>query len=205
MRFSNITWKISPALLVMASLILIAGAAAGQDFFNEAEQINPDDKYKGTEGGVVAWFDDYFSGVEVECADLVIDYEIGCATWHPDKVNVSKNTGQVDQKKKDNNAIAWFAADLLGGVPGDFDSPLLCEKVQMKGKYNKKTDKMDLKCTLKKCDLPGWLLVSDVEDAIACGEAAVDAGHIGKRAGNLKIKDGKLSGHIRSKGPALIP
>ena len=107
MRFSEIIWKISPALLGMAALILIAGAAAGQgnEFFNAGASINPDDKYQGSSGYVVGSDEQYWSGVYAMCSSEEIAYEIGCDTWHPDRISLSKDQGQVDQKKKDNKVF----------------------------------------------------------------------------------------------------
>ncbi len=201
MRFSNSLWKISPALLAMAALILIAGAAAGQDFFNNSAGIDPDEKYAGTTGGVDGHDSQYETGVMAMCENAEVDYTIGCDTWHPDRVNLSTHQGQVDQKKRGNNAIAWMSANLIGGEivelgPVDLD----CEKVQLKGKYNTKKETIDVKCTIKNCQLPQGLELGDVNDMIDCAEEAQDSGALGKRAGNLRLRQDLLSGHIRSKG-----
>jgi hypothetical protein len=196
-------WKISPALLAMAALILIAGAAAGQDFFNNVGAIvTPDEKYAGTTGGVDGHGSEFETEVEVTCQNDTVDFTIGCNTWHPDRVNLSTHQGQVDQKKKNNNAIAWISVNKIGGeVIETFDSDFEgCDKVQLKGKYNTKKDQMDIKCTIKNCDLPGIINVDFINDAIACAEEEEDSGDLGKRAGNLKLKGDQLSGHIRSKG-----
>jgi hypothetical protein len=203
MRFSKIIWKISPALLGMAALILIAGAAAGQEngFFNNEALINPEDKYQGSGGYVDGEGEEYESGVWARCASPQIEYRIGCDTWHPDKVNISTHQGQVDQKKKNNNAQAWMIfTRRLGENQDPEELDLDCDKVQLKGKYNTKNEKIDAKCTIKNCGLPGNLTVEEIQDAIDCAEAAVDNEELGKRAGNLKLKGDQLSGHIRSKG-----
>jgi hypothetical protein len=205
MRFSKIIWKISPALLGMAALILIAGAASGQGFFDDhSVLLTPDEKYAGTTGALDGEGSEYETEIQVRCANEGIDivYLIGCNTWHPDRVNLSTHQGQVDQKKRDNNAGAWIAAERYKGVV-DWFEPLSCDKVQLKGKNNTKRDQMDIKCTLKNCELPGPITVDFINDAIACAEAAEDSGELGKRAGNLKLKNGELSGHIRSKGTPI--
>jgi hypothetical protein len=208
MRFSKIIWKISPALLGMAALILIAGAAAGQgnDFFNDAAGIDPDEKYAGTTGGVDGVGSEYESWGQAMCEDAQVDYTIGCVSWHPDRVNLSTHQGQVDQKKRDNNAIAWISVNKFGGeVIETFDSDLECDKVQLKGKLNTKKPQIDVKCTIKKCALPGIITVDFINDAIACAEEAQDSGALGKRAGNLKLRNiDELSGDIRSKGTPLM-
>jgi hypothetical protein len=205
MRFSNSLWKISPALLAMAALILIAGAAAGQDFFNNDAGIDPEDKYQGSSGWVDGQGEEYSSGVYAMCADEQIAYEIGCETWHPDKVNLSTHQGQVDQKKRDNNAHAWMYFTRLDGQDVEpFEEELVCDKVQLKGKYNTKNEKIDAKCTFKKCPLPGDLTVDQINDAINCAEEAVENENLGKRVGNLKLKDGEIrSGKITSKGTPI--
>jgi hypothetical protein len=203
MLFPKTSWKTSPVLLAMAALILIAGAAAGQenDFFNTGAGINPDDKYQGSSGYVVGSDESYWSGVYAMCASEEIEYEIGCNTWHPDRVNISTHQGQVDQKKRDNNADAYMEFTRRNGQDQDTEElELDCDKVQLKGKYNTKNEKIDAKCTIKNCDLPGNLTVAEIEDAIDCAEDAVDNEELGKRVGNLKLKNGKISGHIRSKG-----
>jgi hypothetical protein len=208
MRFSKIIWEISPALLVMAALILIAGAAAGQgnDFFNDAASIKPDEKYKGT-GGVLDGTDNvYGTSIWVACSDDTIDYDIRCDTEHPDNVNISKHQGKVDQKKKGNNARATMRAWVLNSLPvvdGPFVADLVCEKIQVKGKYNTKNDKMDLKCTVKKCKFLLGITTADIEDAIDCTEDAVDSGVLGKKATNLKLRNGLISGNISSKGTPI--
>jgi hypothetical protein len=196
MRFSKSLWKISPALLGMAALILIAGAAAGENgFFNDSAGISPDEKYAGTGGGVDGAGQEYETGVYAMCDNGDIAYEIGCDSWHPDRVNLSTHQGQVDQKKRDNNADAWMAGSRLDGTAG-----LDCEKVQLKGKYNTKNETIDVKCTIKNCQLPQDLQIGDVNDMIDCADEEQDSGDLGKRAGNLKLKGDLISGHIRSKG-----
>jgi len=197
MRFSKSLWKISPALLGMAALILIAGAAAGNGFFNDSAGIDPDEKYAGTGGGLNGTGPQFATGVEATCENEGIDiaYTIGCDTWHPDKVNLTKDQGQVDQKKKGNNADAWMESNRLDGTAG-----LDCEKVQLKGKYNTKNETIDVKCTIKNCQLPQDLEIGDVNDMIDCADEAQDSGALGKSAGSLKLKGDLLSGNIRSKG-----
>jgi hypothetical protein len=207
MRFSSSLWKISPALLAMAALILIAGAAAGENgFFNDSAGIDPDEKYAGTSGGVDGDGSEYETEVEVTCENDTVDYTIGCNTWHPDRVNLSTHQGQVDQKKRDNNAIAWISVNKIGGeIIETFDSDFECDKVQLKGKLNTKRDQIDVKCTIKKCVLPGIIDVDFINDAIDCAEEAEDSGALGKNAGNLKLRNiDELSGHIRSKGTPIM-
>jgi hypothetical protein len=209
MRFSKIIWKISPALLGMAALILIAGAAAGQEngFFNNSGVIvTPDEKYAGTTGGVDGFGSGFETEVEANCENegIDIDYTIGCNTWHPDRVNLSTHQGQVDQKKKGNNAVAWIEVNIYKGVV-DWEEELDCDKVQLKGKYNTKNETMDIKCTIKNCQLPDPITVGFINDAIDCAEAEQDSGDLGKRAGNLKLRGDLLSGHIRSKGTPVEP
>jgi hypothetical protein len=80
------------------------------------------------------------------------------------------------------------------------DVNLDCEKVQLKGKYNTKNEKIDAKCTIKNCQLPQALELSDVNAMIDCAEDAVDDETLGKRVGNMKLKGDEISGNIRSKG-----
>ena len=208
MRFFKSFWKISPALLAMAALILIAGAAAGQenDFFNSDAGISPEENYQSSSGHVDGQGEEYSTSVLAWCEDLGIgiSYIIGCESWHPDKANMSTNQGQVEQKKRNNNAIAWMAASLLGGEEVTLDAILDCEKVQLKGKYNTKNDRIESKCTIKKCKLPEGMTVGDIDDAIDCAEDAVDIGTLGKRVGSLrKNSDNEISGHIKSKGTSI--
>jgi len=201
MRFSNSLWKISPALLAMAALILIAGAAAGQEFFNYAAGINPEENYQGSSGWLEAQDDEYSTGVYAMCSNDIIAYEIGCESWHPDKVNVTKTQAQVDQKKRNNNAVAWMAVTLLGGEEVDIEEELECEKVQLKGKGNTRNDRIDAKCTIKKCKLPSGVTVGDIDDAKECAADAKESGDLGKRVGNIsRNNDDELSGSIKSKG-----
>jgi hypothetical protein len=201
MPFSKLFWNVSPALLTMAALILIAGAAAGQGFFDSSESVDPGDGYQGTAGYVDGSNSDFSTGVSIMCVDINNDFEIGCDSDHPDKVNLSTKQGQVEQKKKGNNADAWMVASKLDGADVDINESLDCEKVQLKGKANNVNQKIDVKCTLKKCELPAGVTPAQIDAAIDCAVAAVGSGDIGRKAGRVsQNSDDQLSGHIRSKG-----
>jgi hypothetical protein len=201
MRVSKLFWNVSPALLTMAALILIAGAAAGQGFFDSSESIDPGDGYEGTAGYVDGSGSDFSTGVSLMCVDINNNFEIGCDSDHPDKVNLSTKQGQVEQKKRGNNADAWMVASKLNGVDVDINESLDCEKVQLKGKANNVNQKIDVKCTLKKCDLPAGVTAAQIDAAIDCAVGAVGNGDIGRKAGRVsQNSDDQLSGHIRSKG-----
>jgi hypothetical protein len=201
MRVSKLFWNVSPALLTMAALILIAGAAAGQGFFDSSESIDPGDGYEGTAGYVDGSGSDFSTGVSLMCVDINNNFEIGCDSDHPDKVNLSTKQGQVEQKKRGNNADAWMVASKLNGVDVDINESLDCEKVQLKGKANNVNQKIDVKCTLKKCELPAGVTPAQIDAVIDCAVAAVGTGDIGRKAGRVsQNSDDQLSGHIRSKG-----
>jgi hypothetical protein len=201
MRFSKLFWNVSPALLTMAALILIAGAAAGQGFFDSSESIDPGDGYQGTAGYVDGSGSDFSTGVSLMCVDINNDFEIGCDSDHPDKVNLSTKQGQVEQKKRGNNADAWMVASKLNGADVDINESLDCEKVQLKGKANNVNQKIDVKCTLKKCEFPAGVDAAQIDAAIDCAVAAVGNGDIGRKVGRVsQNSDEQISGHIRSKG-----
>jgi hypothetical protein len=201
MLFPKLFWNVSPALLTMAALILIAGAAAGQGFFDSSESIDPGDGYQGTAGYVDGSGSTFSTGVSLMCVDINNNFEIGCDSDHPDKVNLSTKQGQVEQKKRGNNADAWMVASKLNGADVDINESLDCEKVQLKGKANNVNQKIDVKCTLKKCELPADVTAAQIDAAIDCAVAAVGSGDIGRRAGRVsQNSDDQLSGHIRSKG-----
>jgi hypothetical protein len=201
MRFSKLFWNVSPVLLTMAALILIAGAAAGQEFFDSSESIDPGDGYQGTAGYVDGSGSEFSTGVSLMCVDINNDFEIDCDSDHPDKVNLSTKQGQVEQKKKGNNADAWMVASKLNGADVDINESLDCEKVQLKGKANTVNQKIDVKCTLKKCERPAGLTTAQIDAAIDCAVAAVGNGDIGRKVGRVsQDRDEQISGHIRSKG-----
>jgi len=135
------------------------------------------------------------------CVDNNNNFEIGCDSDHPDKVNLSTKQGQVEQKKRGNNADAWIVASKLNGDDVDINESLDCEKVQLKGKANNVNQKIDVKCTLKKCELPDAVTPAQIDAVIDCAVAAVGSGDIGRKAGRVsQNSDDQLSGHIRSKG-----
>jgi hypothetical protein len=201
MRISKLFWNVSPALLTMAALILIAGAAAGQGFFDSSESIDPYDDYQGTAGYVDGSGSTFSTGVSLMCVDINNNFEIGCDSDHPDKVNLSTKQGQVEQKKKGNNADAWMVASKLDGADVDINESLDCEKVQLKGKANNVNQKIDVKCTLKKCELPAGVTAAQIDAAIDCAVAAVGNGDIGRKVGRVsQNSDDRISGRIQSKG-----
>ena len=204
MRFSNSLWKISPALLAMAALILIAGAAAGQDFFNRDAAIDPEENYQGSTGHVDGQGEEYSTSVGPMCANDIVDFSIGCESTHPDRANLTKTQAQIDQKKRDNNAVAWMAANKLGGEVVNIDEALECDKVQLKGKYNTRNDRIEAKCTIKNCKIPNGVTVGDIDDAIECADDAEDSGDLGKKVSSVKKNNAnELSGNIKSKGTPL--
>ena len=200
MRFSKSSWNVSPALLATAALILIAGVAGA--VFDSNDDILPDSpNYNGSGGYVDASGNIFATGVYFMCADADNDFEIGCDSEHPDKVSLSTNTGRVDQRKNGNNAHAWMSVVKMGGIVEDTTFDLDCEKVQLKGKSNDKTDKIDAQCTLKKCVVPGGLLIDQVRSAEACIEDSEENGEIGKKVTTLKLdRNNLLGGKITSKG-----
>jgi hypothetical protein len=129
---------------------------------------------------------------------------LGCFSTHPDNVTISPKQGKVDQKKKDNNAIAWISAQKLDGIvldPEIIEQPLLCKKVQIKGKSNDDKETIESKCTLTKCDLPGGLTLDDLAAIGNCIDDSEDAGLLGKKVQTLKLdNNNQLKGNIWSKG-----
>jgi hypothetical protein len=209
MRFSNSLWKISPALLAMAALILIAGGAVagpGDNFFNRDAGIDAEENYQGSSGHVDGQGEEYSTSVLAWCVNEIVDYAIGCESTHPDKANLSTNHAQIDQKKRNNNAVAWMSTNKLGGEEVNIDAPLVCEKVQLKGKFNSRNERIEAKCTIKKCKLPEGVTVGDIDDAKDCAADAKESGDLGKRVGNIsRNNDDEISGHIKSKGIPLNP
>ena len=201
MRFSKSFWNVPSALLAMAALILVAGSAAGQDFFDADAFIDPDDGYQGSGGRVDGSGDDFYTDVYANCVNADNNFEIGCYSDHPDSVNLSKKQGKVDQKKKDNDANVWMVATAIGGEAEDIDEDLDCEKVQIKGKSNSDKFTIDAKCTMKKCKLPGSVSVAQIDAMIQCIDDEVENGDLGKKVGNLKKNtDNEITGKITSKG-----
>jgi len=203
MRYSKSVRKVAPALLAAAALVLIAGGATA--IFNSSEFIDPDvPNYLGSFGGVDGSFDDYETFVGFTCVDLESDFALGCSSWHPDSVNMTPKQGKVDQKKKDNNAIAWISATKIHGIilqEEIIEQPLLCDRVQIKGKSNDDKETIESKCTLKKCDLPLGLTLADLTAIGNCIEDSEDAGLLGKKVQTLKLdNNNQLKGNIWSKG-----
>jgi hypothetical protein len=203
MRYAKSLWKVSPALLATAALVLVAGGATA--IFNSANGIQADiPNYLGSFGYVDGFGDTYETGVGFTCVDLNSDFAMGCFSTHPDNVTISPKQGKVDQKKKDNNAIAWISAQKLDGVvldPEIIEQPLLCKKVQIKGKSNDDKETIESKCTLTKCDLPGGLTLDDLAAIGNCIDDSEDAGLLGKKVQTLKLdNNNQLKGNIWSKG-----
>ncbi|MBW2578380.1 MAG: hypothetical protein JRE38_09970 [Deltaproteobacteria bacterium] len=200
MLFSESIWKVSPALLATAALILITGVAGA--VFNADRTIDPNSpNFNGSGGWVDGSGEDYSTGVYFFCGSLNDSFEIGCYSEHPDNVTISSNQGKVDQKKTDNNARAYMNVAELGGITVNTEFDLDCKKVQLKGKSNDNTDRIESKCTLTKCQIPGALSPDQIASAQQCIEEQEDAGNIGKKVTSLKLDNNNLlKGKIWSRG-----
>lgn len=200
MRFSNSFWNVSPALLATAALIMVTGVAGA--IFDSIDDIAPDSpKYDGSAGYVAASGSNYSTGVSFQCVDTDNDFRFGCDSNHPDSVSISTNQGKVNQKKNDNNADAYLNVATMGGLPVNLSFPLVCDRVQMKGKSNDSNDKIQAQCNLKKCDIPGDLTVAQLQSASACIEGSEDDGSLGKSVTTLQLdNNNQLKGKITSKG-----
>jgi hypothetical protein len=84
----------------MAALILIAGAAAGQGFFDSSESIDPGDGYQGTAGYVDGSGSTFSTGVSLMCVDINNNFEIGCDSDHPDKVTCRRNRVRSNRRRE---------------------------------------------------------------------------------------------------------
>jgi hypothetical protein len=200
MRFSKSFWNVPSALLATAALVLFAGLAGA--VFNASVGIDPDSpNYDGSNGYVNADGDLYSTGVWFTCEDNDNFVTIGCDSWHPDNVTISTKQGKVDQKKTDNNAIAYLEASLIGGQEVDIGGVLECKKVQIKGKSNDDKFTAESKCTLTKCEIPGGLTVDQIGLIEDCVDDAEESGDIGKKVSTLKLDNQNLlKGNIWSKG-----
>jgi hypothetical protein len=200
MRFSKSFWNVPSALLATAALVLIAGLAGA--VFNADTGIDPDSpNYNGSGGWVEAEGDEYSTGVWFVCEDEANAFEIGCESGHPDNVTISTKQGKVDQKKTNNNAIAYMDIGMMGGEVVDDKLELDCKKVQIKGKANDDKLTAESKCTLTKCELPGGITLDMIASAEQCIEDAEDAENIGKKVSTLKLdRNNELKGNIWSKG-----
>jgi hypothetical protein len=200
MRFSKSFWNVPSALLATAALVLFAGLAGA--VFNASVGIDPDSpNYDGSNGYVNADGSNYGTGVWFTCEDENNTITMGCDSWHPDNVTISTKQGKVDQKKTNNNAIAYMEASLIGGQAVDIDEVLECKKVQIKGKANDDKFTAESKCTLTKCEIPGGLTVEQIGLIEDCIDDAEDSGNIGKKVSTLKLDNQNLlKGNIWSKG-----
>jgi len=201
MRFRKSFWNAPSALLATATLILLTGVAGA--IFNSSNDIDPDSpNYDGSAGYVDGSGSSFSTGVYFMCVDIDNDFQIGCDTDHPDKVKLTRWRGEVNQKKKDNNASAWMWVGMLGGIDeGDTLFPLDCEKVQLKGKSNDRNEKIESECKLTKCELPTSLSEDQYRSAEACIDDAEATGDLGKKVTTLKRdNNGLLGGKIKSKG-----
>jgi hypothetical protein len=200
MLFSKSIWKVSPALLAMAALILITGVAGA--VFNADRSIEPNSpNFNGSGGWVDGSGENYSTGVYFSCGGLNDSFEIGCYSEHPDNVTISSNQGKVDQKKTDNNARAYMNVAELGGITVNDEFDLDCKKVQLKGKSNDTTERIESKCTLTKCQIPGAFSPNQIASAQQCIEEQEDAGNIGKKVTSLKLDNNNLlKGKIWSRG-----
>jgi len=107
----------------------------------------------------------------------------------------------VDQKKTNNNAIAYLSVGEMGGIVVEDEFELDCKKVQIKGKANDDKLTAESKCTLTKCELPGGITLDMIASAEQCIEDAEDAENIGKKVSTLKLDNQNLlKGNIWSKG-----
>jgi hypothetical protein len=200
MRFSKSFWHVSWALLATAALIVIAEMAGailddGADIF-PAESPN----YDGSGGYVDARGAVFSSGVYFSCLDPDNQFIFYCDTDHPDKVSLSGEKGRVDQTKRDNNVHVWFKASKVGGLEVERDGDLICEQAQVKSKTDGRSEKIEVQCTLKDCEIP-FLTSNEIRSVFDCLDAAVENGSLGKKVQNLKRDSSfKISGKIKSKG-----
>jgi hypothetical protein len=203
MHFPKIHQNIFSALLVTAMLTLIAGVARA--ILDADVDIKPDSPgYDGSAGYVDASGTSYSSAVAVYCTDADNDFHIYCETDHPDKVSLSNAQGQVSQTKKGNNATAAIDVDRMGGIDVDAEFLLSCEKVQVKGKSNDSTERAEVQCMLKGCEIPGALTINQIRSAIDCIDGSVASGDIGKKVQKLRVgNDNRIQGKIKSKGDWL--
>ena len=200
MRFFRSSWSIPSGLLVTAVWILIAGAAGA--VLDADVDIDPNSPgYDGSGGHVDASGSSFGSSVYFVCIDADNDFEIYCETDHPDKLRLSARQGTVEQGRKGNNANAVMDVGVMGGIAENTQIPLSCERVEVKGRSNDGTERVEARCTLKGCDIPGELTVGQIQSAVDCIDAAVANGNLGKKVQNLKLNDdNEIGGRIRSKG-----
>jgi hypothetical protein len=200
MLFSKSIWKVSPALLATAALILITGVAGA--VFDADRLIDPNSpNFDGSGGWVDGSGDDFSTGVYFFCGSLDASFEMGCYSEHPDDVSISSNQGKVEQKKRGNNARAYMNVAELGGITVDTEFDLDCQKVQLKGKSNDNTERLESKCTLTKCQIPGALSRDQIASAMQCIEDQEDAGNIGRKVTKLSLdKNNLIKGRIWSRG-----
>jgi hypothetical protein len=213
MRFRKSFWKISPALLAAAALILIAGVVGA--VIDADESIDPESPdYDASEGGVDLSGDEFdvrvsFRSVCVDPDDPKSkdnDFEFGCESTHIDRVNLSTHQGSLDQKMRNNNAHAWMDVTEIGGGVKNTIYDLACERVLIKGKSNDDTEKIEARCTLRKCTPPKThnnIVISDeqFQSALDCLDTSEEDGSLGERVQTLRLdKNGEFSGEITSKG-----
>jgi len=202
MCFCKSFWKASVALLTTSALILIAGITSAQTFFDNDDFIDPDSRgFDNVVGRVDGEGSSYLASVEISCADAFNDLTIGCEARHPDTVKLSKYRGQVDQGKAGNDAIAFIVATKIGDskpLPVPIDAELVCERVQMKGLSNIKTNRMEVMCNLRKCAIPAGVTVDEFKSALECLDNELI---VGKKVTNLRLnKKDQIIGRIRSEG-----
>jgi hypothetical protein len=211
MRFSKSFWKVSPALLA-AALMLIAGVVGA--VIDADESIDPESPdYDASEGGVDVSGDEFEARVSFRslCVDLDIprnnnDFEFGCESTHIDRVNLSTHQGNLDQKMRNNNAHAWMYVTVIGGATKNTTYDLACERVLIKGKSNDDTEEIEARCTLRKCTPPQTdtnPIKAEIQfqSALNCLDASEEDGSLGEKVQTLHLlKNGDLDGEITSKG-----
>jgi hypothetical protein len=214
MRFSKLLWNVSLAPLATTVLILTMGVVgAAADILDSEHTIEPiSPNFDGSEGGVDASGDTYETWVAFECLtlqpdlDIDNDFRFECRTNHPDKVNL--NSGQVDQRRANNNAEILWTVNYLDGIneQGRVYN-LLCDKVLLKGKSNNGNEQIEASCMVKGCDAPpstgGPQAITEAQLAAAfeCLDTAEAEGTLGTRVQTLKLlNDNTINGTIRSKG-----
>lgn len=200
MRFSKFFWNASWALLATAALIAIAGMAGAilDDSADIFPAKSPDYDWSG--GYVDASGTFFSSGVYFQCEDADNSFRIHCDADHPDKVRLSGQKGKVDQTKKDNNAQVWAKVSKVDGVSLGNEGDLICEQAKVKGKMDGRTEKIEVQCLLKGCEIP-FLTSNQIASLFRCIDGAVENGNLGKKVQNLKLDSAnKIGGKIKSKG-----
>ena len=211
MRFRKSFWKVSPALLAAAALILIAGVVGA--VIDADESIDPESpNYDASEGGVDVSGDEFEARVSFRssCFDPDNDknnndFEFGCESTHIDRVNLSTHQGQLDQRTRNNNAHAWMDVTEIGGAVKNTVYDLACVKVLIKGKSNDDTEKIEAQCMLRKCTLPktnnnDFKSAQQFQSALDCLDRSEEDGSLGKRVQTLRLADDEFGGEITSKG-----